>query len=232
MSSRNVAILSDIHGNSEALKAVLKDLPADVKELWILGDLVGYYYNIKEVLELLSPYNNKMIKGNHEVLLEMSRTSAVAKDEYKKKYGSSLELALSELDGTQLDFFKNLPETLVVEDKYRLSHGAPWDVDQYVYPDSLVDIYDQFLQYPEQIFFLGHTHYTMDISYKGKRIINPGSVGQQRNRVAGAHWGLLNLGSDQFTQMSSMYDVDAVVAQVRKYDPENSYLEKVLRRTV
>ena len=51
-----VAILSDIHGNIDALSAVIADLPTDIQEIWILGDFVGYYYQVEKVLHLQKNY--------------------------------------------------------------------------------------------------------------------------------------------------------------------------------
>ena len=58
-----IAIMSDIHGNYDALFEVLKIAKKeDVKHLLILGDLVGYYYHPDKILELLSEWNYDIIK--------------------------------------------------------------------------------------------------------------------------------------------------------------------------
>jgi predicted phosphodiesterase len=89
---------------------------------------------------------------------------------------------------------------------------------------------DHFLKYEEEIFFIGHTHYPMKINHKGKTIINPGSVGQQRNGVLGAHWGIFDLEDETFEFKLTPYDVNEVERQVEEIDPDNSYLRLVLRR--
>ena len=65
-----VAVLSDIHGNYDAFKEVLKKAEQEgVKHLLILGDIVGYYYSPQKILKSLSDWSFDMIKGNHEDIL-------------------------------------------------------------------------------------------------------------------------------------------------------------------
>ena len=66
-----IAILADIHGNHYALLQVLrKAKQLKVEKILILGDLIGYYYYPEKVLEMLSEWDCKFIKGNHEDLLK------------------------------------------------------------------------------------------------------------------------------------------------------------------
>ena len=78
---------------------------------------------------------------------------------------------------------------------------------------------------------LGHTHYPMVKKFGNKTIINPGSVGQTRNRRPGAYWVLFDTKSGSFTCLCEPYDVDHVVAQSKKRHPDIPYLADVLLRT-
>ena len=225
-----VAILSDIHGNSFALNEVLKALPSDIKTLWILGDLVGYYYDIKSVMDSLATYNCVFIRGNHEEYLRLSAADSEFSLSYQTKYGSSLKLAATSLAADEIKTLVELPLTVSIDDNILLAHGTPWSCEKYVYPDANSELLEKFTNYKESIFFLGHTHYPMDISYKNKRMINPGSVGQQRNGVLGAHWAILELENHQVEFKVTPYDITLLEKEILRLDPFNTYLSSILRR--
>ena len=66
-----VAVISDIHGNFDALVAVLEKAENEnVTHLLNLGDVVGYYYYPDKIMDLLSQWSFDIIKGNHEKILE------------------------------------------------------------------------------------------------------------------------------------------------------------------
>jgi len=68
-----IAILSDIHGNDTALKAVLMEIDKlGVDKILFLGDYVGYYYTPDIIFDLIKDYDKELIKGNHELLLEQA----------------------------------------------------------------------------------------------------------------------------------------------------------------
>jgi predicted phosphodiesterase len=62
-----IGVISDIHGNYDALVQVLKKAKIEgVAHLLLLGDIVGYYYHPDKILNALSEWSFDMIKGNHE----------------------------------------------------------------------------------------------------------------------------------------------------------------------
>ena len=91
-----IAVLSDIHGNSTALRAVLRDLHhQQIEECFILGDLIGYYYRPLEVLRLLDESNIscQMIRGNHERMLERVLRDELKWEDIRSRYGHGTEIA-------------------------------------------------------------------------------------------------------------------------------------------
>jgi hypothetical protein len=64
----------------------------------------------------------------------------------------------------------------------------------------------------------------------GGIVLNPGSVGQQRNRVLGAHWAVLDTSTDEVSFRVTPYDVDSVVAECLRRAPEIDFLHKSLVR--
>lgn len=196
----SVAILSDIHGNLEALLAVL----ADTKILGIdkyvcLGDTVGYGPNPVECLEIAKEFDLHL-KGNHEDAIingqnNFAREAEKAIDWTKKQLESRPDL---------LSFIDSLEEKVEKEDTL-LVHASPSSPTWlYLSPaSSLVDIEDQFKYFMKlPVCMCGHTHipgifvhdgelmefyyprellYNYNLTIGKKYIINPGSVGQPRD---------------------------------------------------
>ena len=134
-----IGVISDIHGNYDALVEVLKKAKKeDVAHLLILGDIVGYYYHPDKILELLSEWSFEMVKGNHEMIMEDLIANPLLEESIRLKYGSGHQEAINKLTFQQLDFLKSLPETKSLQFdgvSLLMSHGSPWSNDYYIYPD-------------------------------------------------------------------------------------------------
>ena len=61
------AVISDIHGNLEALEAVLRDMPEDVETVYCLGDVIGYGANPDECCDVVRKLGMPTISGNHDL---------------------------------------------------------------------------------------------------------------------------------------------------------------------
>jgi len=150
------------------------------------------------------------------------------------QYGGGLRVALEVLSAAQLTWLRGLPHPEVVEVDGRrilLCHGAPWDTDQYVYPDSNESLLRRCAQGGYDWVVLGHTHYPMLRPCDHTTVVNPGSVGQPRNRRPGAHWALLDTESGTIEQRCETYDIQWVIDHSRALQPGMPYLWNVLTRT-
>jgi putative phosphoesterase len=229
-----IAVLADIHGNSLALAAVLiAAKEACVDELLIVGDLVGYYFHPDIVMELLHPWVKQVISGNHEIHLAQAKKSISILSDYEKKYGTGLRQALVKLSGEDLNFLTTLPTSLVIERdgcKILMCHGSPWDVDQYIYPDSPNELFQRCMNNNVDIVITGHTHYPIYRKLEKGIFINPGSVGQPRDRKPGAAWALLDTESGTVDLRREIYDIQTVADEAGNIHPELPYLSKVLLR--
>ena len=228
-----IAILSDLHGNQHALSAVLKEVDNQkIDELLILGDFVGYYYGVKRIMELLKNYKFQAVKGNHEVLL----SEAIDKNSFEEleiRYGKAHEMAVGSLTNEELGFLLNLPEIINLEFgdfSMLLCHGSPWSNDFYIYPNAEENILSKFNNYEYDFIFCGHTHYTAEFKYKNGRIINPGSVGQSRQKGGQAFWGIIDLETKKYYQQTTSYDIRMLQKEVRQFDPEKTYNLEILSR--
>lgn len=230
-----VAIISDVHGNYSAFKAVIDEiLEKRISVILALGDWVGYYYSCNKIFTLLRDLRVTVysIGGNHERMLMKAINDPTQWNVISKKYGHGLEIAYKTMDSNDLQYLLNLPERQIItidNKKILLCHGSPRDKDEYIYPDTDIlgmDFSGESVDY----ILLGHTHYPMVCNAFNKMIINPGSVGQARNRGGIANWAILNLTNGVVTMESTKFNVDAVVEDCFKYDPDNKYLKDVFKR--
>jgi putative phosphoesterase len=230
-----IALLGDVHGNHLALAAVLNAARRQgVEKLLVTGDLVGYYFWPREVLDLLAGWDLAVVRGNHEDMLARVRRDPTAFGEIERKYGTGLRTALEQLSPRQIAWLEELPHPLTVDiDGHRilLCHGAPWDVDHYVYPDASDADFERCAQQDCDIVVMGHTHYPLERTVGRTRIVNPGSVGQPRNRQPGAHWALLDTGTARVEAHREDYDIAWIMDRARELQPQLPYLWKVLART-
>ena len=229
-----VGILADIHANLPALQAVLVEARnLSVERLLVLGDLVGYYYWPAECIDMLDAWPTDMVIGNHEEMLAVAETNEAEAQRILTTYGSGLSSALADLDADALARLSNLPRSLEVQIESRrvlLCHGAPWSTDTYVYPDADHSVRQEMARGSHDLVLFGHTHYPVDWALGSTRIINPGSVGQQRNRRPGAHWLCWDVATDSYDLRVEAYDVATVQAASDRRDPNLPYLSQVLTR--
>jgi putative phosphoesterase len=229
-----LALLGDIHGNAAALRAVLESASAErIDALLVTGDLVGYYFDAQGVLDSLAPWRKYMVRGNHEDMLAAARADRGALRSIERKYGGGVRVALETLSGEALEALCSLPHPLEIDadgTRILLCHGAPWDNDAYVYPDADETLLARCAVHGYEFVILGHTHYPMVRRVKDITIVNPGSVGQPRNREPGAHWALLDTGTGETTLRCESYDIASVAAEARRRQPELPYLAEVLER--
>jgi len=227
-----IGLLSDIHANLAALDAVLRAADAaGVERLFCCGDFVGYYYQPEAVLNRLDAWSWVGVRGNHEDMLALW-LSGERHAEITSRYGSGIRAA-SGMPASRLDALAGLPVHREVEIEGRralLCHGTPWDTDEYVYPDTDPAIRDRMAAGGQDIVVFGHTHYPVHWQIAGCHVVNPGSVGQPRDRKPGACWAIWDTTSMTVELRREVYDCTALVADCQQRDPQLPYLADVLTR--
>lgn len=228
------AVLSDIHGNQYALEEVLKEVEKlRINKLLLLGDYVGYYYGIVSILEQIRRFDFVAIRGNHEDLLLDAMIDQDFLTVLDGKYGTSHSRCIKTLPKYELDYLTQLPRTYELQLdnlKVLLCHGAPWSTVEYVYPNADEATLSRYDDYQYDFIFFGHTHYRAAFDRGGMQVINPGSVGQSRQKGGMAYWGILDTEQKKFEPMTTPYDVAALEEEVRMNDLELGYNLKVLSR--
>ncbi len=228
------AILSDIHGNAEALKSVVAIASAEgVSVFLIAGDFMGYYYRLDKVLDILKDFQVYAIRGNHEDMFVDWLNNPSKRVELERKYGQSFSRNYQILTKEQLNSLTGLPiqfEAVLSGQSVLMCHGTPWEHDEYIYPDAPIDIINRIFDYNKDILIMGHSHYPVIWERDGRYIINPGSVGQPRDRKGGACWALWDSEKKSAALRREKYDVSAVVDDCNLFNPEIAYLKDVLTR--
>jgi diadenosine tetraphosphatase ApaH/serine/threonine PP2A family protein phosphatase len=228
------AIISDIHANLEALRAVLDDIAAQgVREIYCLGDLVGYGPNPRECIDLLMNCSVVLL-GNHDRdALNFEGESTLPP--HPSSFWTRRQLAIPDPDHDRWhrrrEFLDGLPRTHH-EGDFLFVHGSPRNpVEEYIFPE---DIYHQ--RKMEKIFalvgrycFLGHTHlpgiFTEDLRFLKpeefdsvwqldgrKTLCNVGSVGQPRDGDPRACYVLLDNSTIRFRRVN--FDIDTLRGKI------------------
>ena len=235
-----LALISDIHGNIEALSAVYEDMQKfSVDEVACLGDVIGYGPNPREALEMTRDCRFHLM-GNHEEglllaaedfndrarqALEWTRKQ-ISSDEHPKEENYAL---WDHIDGFQKE---------VVEGDFHFVHGSPRQpTREYVLPADALDrqkMGEIFDLMSGRACFGGHTHvpgifaqgglfrYQGDLDEKipfpkERCLINIGSVGQPRDGNPAACYLIID--GDHFMWRRVPYDVQTTMKKI-KANPE------------
>ena len=230
-----LALMGDIHGNIQALRAVLDAATREnIEKLLITGDLIGYYFSPVEVVELLDEWDVEIVRGNHEEMLKTARKDPNYLLSVDARYGTGLRIAFEQLSPEQIDRLCELkhPLDLLFEgNKILLCHGSPWDLDQYIYPNAENALIIKCAISDYDLIVMGHTHYPMQLMIGSTCLVNPGSVGQPRNREPGAHWAIFDTETRSIEFRSESYDMTALIGECKVRHPNLPYLANVLERT-
>jgi putative phosphoesterase len=226
-----IAFISDVHGNYYALKAVLNDInKLKIDRIYSLGDIVNYYYESHKCINFFIKNEIQGIRGNHENILFEALKNVKKRNYYTKIYGNSINVNIKNLSGKHIYYLKKLKKKLTIKIKNLkiiLAHGSPWCENTYIYPNFRNKIKNNLSKYKADYIFLGHTHIPMSIKINKKTsIINPGSVGQPRNKSNNACWAVFDTSNQQIKFMETKYNKKKLIKNIIKYDGLNSKLIK------
>jgi diadenosine tetraphosphatase ApaH/serine/threonine PP2A family protein phosphatase len=235
-------VLSDIHSNLEAFRAVLEDA-GPVDEVWCLGDVVGYGPDPNGCVELLRSLSHLCIAGNHD-------WATLGKLDLSDFNPDAREANLwnrEQLIAENLAYLDERPESLVVGD-FTLSHGSPrHPIWEYIIYTSTAQTNFDFFDTPYCL--AGHTHTPVVfrlqdrdgeelceplapshakalILNEGRYIINPGSVGQPRDGDPRASYAILDTEALSVEHRRVGYPVEETQAKMME---RNLPLRLVLR---
>ncbi|MEQ9453794.1 MAG: metallophosphoesterase family protein [Phycisphaeraceae bacterium] len=240
------ALISDIHGNLDALQAVLADIDGKgIETIICLGDIIGYGPNPRECLDVVKERCLWALMGNHDfaALYEPTGFNATAEAAAfwtRQQLESEPDAGLRR---QRWEFLGNLSIRQEYEGALCVHASPRRPINEYIFPDDVITSPQKVQQIFDRIerrCFVGHTHvpgvFTDEpdfyppsdlggayaFSDDEKCIINPGSVGQPRDRDPRASYAILEGDKVSFHRLE--YDVNAVAAKIEAIPELHDFL--------
>lgn len=228
-----IAVIADIHSNSEALASVLAQLDREgVEAILNLGDLVGYNASPNECLEMLQGRQVWSLAGNHDLaLLDPERAqnfNIIAYD--------ALMWGRQQLRPEFLEFLQGLPLLRKLPGSFMACHGTPANPDTYIaYHFQGKRVLTDLHKHSDlRVCFFGHTHRralwyrdirgkvalrqispaAMRLSPHEHYLINPGSVGQPRDGNPEAAYAIFDDQAGSIEFKSVPYDISGAQRRI------------------
>ena len=225
-------ILTDIHGNIDALEAVLRDASGRYDEVVCCGDLVGYGASPAEVIEWVRQEAAYIVRGNHD--------RAVWEEGLKETFNlaaqAAIDWSLKAMHPADIEWLRQLPSGPLWPYDFGLAHGSPLDEDEYLaFVEDVVGL-EQYFQ--RNLLFIGHTHVqggwiwerdgvqpapapgpresqrVLAVNPEFFYLINPGSVGQPRDHDPRAAYAVWDSHRQLLTLRRVAYDVRAAQRRI------------------
>jgi predicted phosphodiesterase len=187
-------ILSDIHGNREALEAILDHARNRYDQILCMGDLVGYGADPNFVVDWARANAAAIVRGNHDRVT----VDEASLESYRGEARDGVMWTRQALSAENLDYLLKLPRGPLTYEGIDLVHGSPLDEDQYLINTGDAALLFHDLKTP--VTFFGHTHVqggflvsetaaakidpecVLEIRPgNGFYLVNPGSVGEPRD---------------------------------------------------
>lgn len=242
------AIVSDIHGNLEALQAVMADIASqDCEQTICLGDIIGYGPKPQECVDLVRTFNATIL-GNHDLAalfdpegFSNAAEQAILWTRKQMETGDSPEACFK-----RLEFLAHLPRTRR-EGALMFVHGSVRNpVNEYVFPEDVHNHrkMEKLFSMVQRVCFQGHTHvpgvFTSNLMFQNpeqlehqfrigdeKIMVNAGSVGQPRDGDWRSCYVILEEPWILFRRVE--YDVDATIQAIYDQPELDRFLGDRLR---
>ena len=201
-----VAVISDVHGNATALRAVLAELEGDEPDLIVVGGDLTWGPLPDETFELARSLNARFVRGNADraVLENVSETD---REQWMQAHHSA----------EMRELLAGFEEQIVVEvdglGPVRFCHGSPRSDEECVTPETPEARVREFREgVSEQVIVTAHVHIQFDREVAGIRSVNAGSVGLPYEGRPGAYWAILG---PEVEMRRTEYDLDETIELYR-----------------
>lgn len=233
-----VAIISDIHGNLEALTTIFKYLSTrGIDDIYCLGDIVGYGPNPNECVELVAKKCSTVIMGNHDhAVLGLTST------EYFNDFAKiSTHWTREHLTAENMHFLSTLPFVYDTDDFY-LVHASPSHPEQWNYVLTELDAHNEFDYFKQLVCFIGHSHFpivfhkngftrdaVMLFEKRNKYIVNVGSVGQPRDGNPLCSFSIYDADKREMEYVRLDYEIEKTCEKIIKAGLPNFLAERLTK---
>ncbi|MBS3819138.1 metallophosphoesterase family protein [bacterium] len=223
-------IFADIHGNLEAFLSLLKFVQEQkIDHYLFLGDLVGYGASPNEIIQKIRSLKPiSMVRGNHDKAV--SGLDSV--QTFNPIAASAIQWTQQNLLKRNLNYLLELKQgPQIIHENITICHGSPFDEDYYIFGEF--DASEAFLHINTSLCFFGHTHFPFVFREKDgfvegtflsgnsnevkieegvRYLINPGSIGQPRDRNSQAACAIYN----SKTQKVNFYRFEYNIEETQK----------------
>jgi len=221
-------ILGDIHGNLDALDAVLEETEQFSPDRYLcVGDIVGYGAEPSECIRRIQELDCLCIAGNHEYAV-LGKTSI---EYFTSEATRSIKWTQRQLSDEDLDFLDSLP-LVVDEEDFTMAHGTLHNPEYFEYIQTIYDAQRSFHELDNEICFLGHSHvpvgffdsdpieYTLrpliELPDSRKCLVNVGSVGQPRDQNPRASYAIYDTENRLVRIRRVRYDIESAARKIRE----------------
>ena len=238
-----IAVLSDIHGNMQALERVLEDIKAnDCDKVFCLGDLAMAGPEPQKVIDFVEKQSNwTVIQGNTDKMIA-DFTPEILKNTEKAfpVMGHALADDVLFLSDDAKSFLKKLPaqKELEVEGvKVLLVHGSPRRNNEDILPDMPLEKVEEIIEGTDaDLIFCGHTHVPAGYqTTKKQTVVNVGSVGRPMTPDAKSCYCIAEFNNGEFTLEHRLLDYNreeaAKIMQSRAFDGADKLAQMILHPT-
>lgn len=221
----SIAVLSDIHGNSLALHAVLDEIrKRGIDTTYCLGDLVGYGPDPNGVIDLIRGADIPTIMGNYDdgVGWERGDCGCFYADSEAKRVGeASYAFTVREVTTDRKAFLRGLPHQLHVRlagKSLHLVHGSPRKINEYLSRDRDEKTLLRLAEAEEDdVLVFGHTHVPWQATFGRVLFVNVGSVGRPKDGDTRSTYAVLRSepgGPVEMETVRVLYDVEATAQAI------------------
>ncbi|MBV9763927.1 MAG: metallophosphoesterase family protein [Acidobacteriaceae bacterium] len=226
-------ILSDLHANWHALKAVLADAKDKYEQIICCGDLVGYNPHPARVLAWTREHCATVIRGNHDKVVagieDLEWFNDVAQ--------AAARWTIDNLNAEELGYLRDLEKGPLRLEHFHICHGSPRDEDEYVTTTREAAPCFGYFELP--LAFFGHTHVqggfvlrhgrvstiaavpkekadsVLELDPDGVYMINPGAVGQPRDGDPRAAYAIYDSGQKLVFLKRVRYPVKKTAEEIK-----------------
>jgi putative phosphoesterase len=224
-----VAVLSDVHANVPALRAVLAEPDVAAADLVVFNGDLTWGADPNETVRLVRSLGTRAlcVRGNGERFVRDIATGVRVADGPREQWVPARH------DATALAFVGSFPFSVVVEVRglgaVRFCHGSPRSDNEVVTPGTPEARFEEFsADLAEDVLVTGHTHLQFDRRVADRRSVNPGSVGLpfHLGEPGTAYWALL--GPDVSLRKTSYEVRDTLAAIEAAEDPGRDRIVEML----
>jgi predicted phosphodiesterase len=233
-------IVSDIHGNREALEAVLADARGRYDRIVCLGDLAGYGADPNFVVDWARADVSAIVRGNHDKLCAGLESFYA----YRPAARTAAEWTVNTLTAENRSYLERLPRGPLPYEGFDLVHGSPIDEDEYLMSAGDVAAIHNEIETP--LSFFGHTHLqggfliarnsvksidrhrVLELEGRHTYLVNPGSVGQPRDGDPQAAYAIYSPKERVIEFKRVVYDAAAAAKKIREAGLPESLATRLL----